>query len=184
MLNNKNKIRLLLFSCMLIIASTTMYGQNVEGFVYGKSEQDKNVTPLPGANVYWLSNMEGTSTGIDGSFSLITAPLLPAQLVISYVGYQNDTVWVKSHDEKLKIYLKGSVALKEFVVEGKQEATIVSTIKTINSEQISQKELLKAACCNLSESFETNPSVTVSYSDAITGAKEIQMLGLSGIYSQ
>jgi len=169
---------------MLIIVSTTMNGQNVEGFVYGNNEQDKIVTPLPGASVFWLVNLEGTSAGTDGSFILRTPPSLPAKLVVSYVGYQNDTVLVNSYDEKLKIILKGSIALKEFVVEGKQEATIVSTIKTINSEQIGQKELLKAACCNLSESFETNPSVTVSYSDAITGAKEIQMLGLSGIYSQ
>jgi len=74
--------------------------------------------------------------------------------------------------------------LNTVTVEGRQESTVLSTIKPINTEQLGQKELLKAACCNLSESFETNPSVNVSYSDAITGAKEIQMLGLSGIYSQ
>ena len=45
-------------------------------------------------------------------------------------------------------------------------------------------ELLKAACCNLSESFETNPSVDVSYNDAVTGSKQIQLLGLSGNYTQ
>jgi hypothetical protein len=49
---------------------------------------------------------------------------------------------------------------------------------------ISSKDLLKAACCNLSESFETNPSVDVSYSDAVTGSKQIQLLGLAGIYTQ
>jgi outer membrane receptor for ferrienterochelin and colicin len=49
---------------------------------------------------------------------------------------------------------------------------------------VTTTELYKAACCNLSESFETNASVDVSYSDAITGAKQIQLLGLSGIYSQ
>jgi outer membrane receptor for ferrienterochelin and colicins len=61
---------------------------------------------------------------------------------------------------------------------------MISTIMPLNVEQVTQKELLKAACCNLSESFETNASVNVAYSDAVTGAKEIQMLGLSGIYSQ
>ncbi|MEO6133542.1 MAG: TonB-dependent receptor [Ginsengibacter sp.] len=49
---------------------------------------------------------------------------------------------------------------------------------------MNSKDLLKAACCNLSESFETNPSVDVSYSDAVTGSKQIQLLGLSGNYSQ
>ena len=54
----------------------------------------------------------------------------------------------------------------------------------MNVEHVTERELLKAACCNLSESFETNPTVNVAYKDAVTGAKEIQLLGLGGIYSQ
>ena len=50
-------------------------------------------------------------------------------------------------------------------------------------ENISGAELHKAACCNLAESFETNPSVDMSYSDAITGARQIKLLGLDGTYS-
>ena len=49
---------------------------------------------------------------------------------------------------------------------------------------ISTAELSRAACCNLGESFTTNPSVDVSYSDAATGAKQIKLLGLSGTYVQ
>lgn len=53
-----------------------------------------------------------------------------------------------------------------------------------NSELISSAELARAACCNLGESFTTNPSVDVSYSDAATGARQIRLLGLSGTYVQ
>ena len=53
-----------------------------------------------------------------------------------------------------------------------------------NTEQIGQAELVRAACCNLGESFTTNPSVDVSYSDAATGARQIKLLGLSGTYVQ
>jgi len=60
----------------------------------------------------------------------------------------------------------------------------ISTIDPIKTEKIGEKELLKAACCNLSESFETNPSVDVTFTDAVTGTKQIQMLGLAGIYTQ
>jgi outer membrane receptor protein involved in Fe transport len=49
---------------------------------------------------------------------------------------------------------------------------------------MTEKELFKAACCNLSESFETNPSVDVSFTDAVTGTRQIEMLGLAGTYSQ
>ena len=51
-------------------------------------------------------------------------------------------------------------------------------------QKISSKELQKAACCNLSESFETNATVDVSFTDAVSGAKQIKMLGLDGIYTQ
>ena len=53
-----------------------------------------------------------------------------------------------------------------------------------NMELISSKELLRAACCNLGESFTTNPSVDVNYADAATGAQQIKLLGLSGTYVQ
>ena len=54
----------------------------------------------------------------------------------------------------------------------------------VNAVLINREELFKAACCNLGESFTTNPSVDVNYSDAATGAKQIKLLGLSGTYVQ
>ena len=54
----------------------------------------------------------------------------------------------------------------------------------VNGLIINREELFKAACCNLGESFTTNPSVDVNYSDAATGAKQIKLLGLSGTYVQ
>ena len=54
--------------------------------------------------------------------------------------------------------------------------------KSQNITMISSDELLKAACCNLSESFETNPSIDVNFSDAISGTKQIRMLGLTSPY--
>jgi len=48
---------------------------------------------------------------------------------------------------------------------------------------IDKKELLKAACCNLSESFETNATVDVSFNNAVTGTKQLKMLGLDQKYT-
>lgn len=59
-----------------------------------------------------------------------------------------------------------------------------SRYRVDNVENIGQQQLIRAACCNLGESFTTNPSVDVSYSDAATGAKQIKLLGLSGTYVQ
>ena len=57
-----------------------------------------------------------------------------------------------------------------------------SFIETQNILKVSSEELLKAACCNLSESFETNPSIDVNFSDALSGTRQIKMLGLSSPY--
>ncbi|MEN8226425.1 MAG: TonB-dependent receptor, partial [Bacteroidota bacterium] len=74
--------------------------------------------------------------------------------------------------------------LKEVVITNKAPGAFISRLDPIYTQNINGAELQKAACCNLSESFETNASVDISYSDAVTGAKQIQLLGLRGTYSQ
>jgi outer membrane receptor for ferrienterochelin and colicin len=67
-------------------------------------------------------------------------------------------------------------------VVGVKKGIKKSLTKTTNTSVVSSKELLKAACCNLAESFETNPSIDVNFSDALTGTKQIKMLGLTSPY--
>ncbi|MDR6843994.1 TonB-dependent receptor domain-containing protein [Flavobacterium granuli] len=72
--------------------------------------------------------------------------------------------------------------LKEIKVQSKRKSIQKSYTVTGNTTLITKKELLKAACCNLAESFETNPSIDVNFSDALTGTKQIKMLGLTSPY--
>ena len=72
--------------------------------------------------------------------------------------------------------------LKEIKVQGNRKSLKKSYSLTANTTVLTSKELLKAACCNLAESFETNPSIDVSFSDALTGTKQIKMLGLTSPY--
>lgn len=76
-----------------------------------------------------------------------------------------------------------SKKLKEVTVKHRRASTQISMLDPMKRELISQRELLKAACCNLSESFETTPSVDVAFTDAVSGYKQIQMLGLAGPYT-
>jgi outer membrane receptor for ferrienterochelin and colicin len=102
-----------------------------------------------------------------------------SQLVVSFVGYRTDTVSV-SNQTSIKITLQSSQQLQEVVIQGWKPSTGLDQARGINTVVMTEKELFKAACCNLSESFETNPSVDVAFTDAITGTRQIQMLGLSG----
>jgi len=163
-----------------MLISAGAFAQQISGAVLDESNQS-----LPGVNVFWAGTTIGTVTNEGGEFSINKAQKLPAKLVFSFVGYKTDTVDIHhSSSEEIKIQLKNTVELQEVTVEGKQQTTKISTMSSINIESISSGELKKAACCNLSESFETNASVDVVFSDAVSGAKKIQMLGLDGIYTQ
>lgn len=165
------------------IFSQSIYSQEIiKGKVYGIHE-NKSET-LTGASVYWMNAKTGTITEADGSFS-IEYPQKPDKLIISFIGYYADTIAISELPKKpIKIKLKPNSTLKEVEIVNKQHTTYVSKMETVHTQKISGAELHKAACCNLSESFETNASVDVHYSDAVTGAKQIQLLGLAGKYSQ
>ncbi len=139
--------------------------------------------PIRNASIHSLHNNSMVMTDTNGVFRFTTKT--PTQLVISYVGFKSDTVSITSASE-IKVILKNSSTsnLGEVIVKSKKPSTYISNLSTLNTLTITSKELTKAACCNLSESFETSPSVDVNYSDGVTGLKQIQLLGLSGSYSQ
>ncbi|MFI5133626.1 MAG: carboxypeptidase-like regulatory domain-containing protein [Chitinophagales bacterium] len=147
-------------------------------------EEDKKgfFRPLAGASAVWLGTNKGTLTDTAGIFS-IKQSITNIRLVISYTGYEPDTMTVTDARD-LKIVLASGKQLSEIKVTARQRSAYLSAINPIRTQIITEKELFKAACCNLSESFETNPSVDVSYNDAVTGSKQIQLLGLSGSYTQ
>ncbi len=74
--------------------------------------------------------------------------------------------------------------IEEVTVVQRKKGKIKSRTEAFDTEKLNSEELCRAACCNLSEAFETNASVDVAYSDAATGAKQIRLLGLSGTYVQ
>ncbi|MDC3109970.1 TonB-dependent receptor [Flavobacteriales bacterium] len=142
---------------------------------------DNKDYPIEGANIYWLNSSSGTVTGQDGKFS-IEKMQNNSELVISYIGFVNDTIRVT--DQKyLDHYMKvDDNDLDEVTVFKKKNPTQRIYSMAQNVVLISEQELLKAACCNLSESFETNPAVDVNHTDALTGSKKIEMLGLKSPY--
>lgn len=166
-------------SILLWIPFLAMSQNNIEGMVMEASPENKPLG-LAGANVYWLNSQTGSITKEDGSFDI---PFKKEynRLVISYVGFESDTLLVNS-PKKIKHWLKPSNQLNEVVVQKKREAVKKSFFSPQNVVTINSAELLKAACCNLSESFETNPAIDVNFSDALTGTKQIQMLGLTSPY--
>ncbi len=152
---------------------------NIEGMIMEANAENKHIG-LSGANVYWLNSPLGTITREDGTFN-IPYDAKYNKLIISYIGFKTDTLII---DEPIKVHhwLQPSNQLDEVVVEKKKDAVEKAFFTAQNVITVNSEELLKAACCNLSESFETNPAIDVNFNDALTGTKQIQMLGLTSPY--
>lgn len=164
------------------LANAAAEDKKLKGRVAEKSASGE-ITPISGAVVFWLNSNAGTATDEFGAFEIPYSRLNQA-LVVKMAGYVSDTITVTSSDF-IEIYLKsGSFETDEVTVTAKQQASYVDFLDVQNKLVVTQKELRKAPCCNLSESFETNPSVDVTFPDAITGLRQIEMLGLSGKYTQ
>ena len=149
--------------------------------VWGVVLDDKGF-PLVGANVYWAGTTIGVATDLDGQFKL--EPIKETnRLVTSFMGFHNDTTEVTSHSA-LTIVMVSNLLLEEVDIVERKMAVLRSRVSALQTETITGEALCMAACCNLSESFETSASVDVAYSDAATGAKQIRLLGLSGTYVQ
>ena len=173
------KLLVVLFGLALAFKSFSQ----VKGRVVEISQNKKDTTALPGVTVFWLNTSIGATTDENGLFS-ITSSTETNRLIITAVGYKSDTLSIKDTTKFLSIRLKGGVELNEVEVVYQSSGTEISYMNAIKIETLNEHSLMKAACCNLSESFETNPSVDVNFADAVTGTKQIQMLGLSGQYAQ
>ncbi|MCB4799916.1 TonB-dependent receptor [Neotamlana laminarinivorans] len=151
----------------------------ISGTIFEANNNNQNL-PLAGANVYWLNTEIGAVTNLDGEFNLPYNTNYK-KLVVSYVGFKTDTLTINEL-KPIKHWLQPSDNLDEVTVTSRKRATAKSFLSATNVMTVSSDELLKAACCNLSESFETNPSIDVNFADAVSGTRQIKMLGLTSPY--
>lgn len=164
---------------LILVPLVSLAQEVVEGKVL-EANVSSNRAGLQGANVYWMNSQIGTITAGDGTFR-IPYKTAYSKLIISYVGFTSDTLTVNG-PRVITHVLQPSNELDEVEVVKKRDAIQKTFLSTQNVVNINSAELLKAACCNLSESFETNPAIDVNFSDALTGTKQIRMLGLTSPY--
>lgn len=154
--------------------------KSVTGSVFERLED--RLEPLPGTNVYWSGTTRGVATDENGRFEIGMMPDAEI-LVFSFVGLGKDSMHVHEPMD-LEVELSNAQTIEEVKVIYRTAATYIDLKGAFDVQEMAGKELLKAACCNLSESFETNPSVDASVTDAVTGTRQIEMLGLAGQYVQ
>jgi len=168
------------------VANSTQNDSQLEGVVYGLdfADSQQDTTPVAVANVFWRDTTIGATTDEKGRFTVTRPNTEGGYLIISYVSYENDTLFVKPEDNNLVVYLDTLRLMEEFHVSVEKPNTIHVMDGAFNTESITTSGLGQLACCSLAESFENTASVDVEQSDAVSGARRIKMLGLAGFYTQ
>lgn len=161
----------------VICLKAQVHGKVVE--VSPKSD----TTVVPGVVVMWDKTSVAATTDENGNFTLPVSSVTN-KLHVQSAGYEKLLVSVNDTSKFLLLVLKSGIDLSEVEVLYYTSGTEISYLNPIKMEILNERSLMKAACCNLSESFETNPSIDVNFADAVSGTKQIQMLGLSGQYAQ
>ena len=166
-----------------LLTAAINYAQ-IKGVVRGADTLQ--TAPLKNVKITLLRAGTTVYSNEDGSFEILLGKQSPDTLLFVAKGYRTDRLVVTRADRftALNVVLVSGQLVREIVVAGGKDAHGISKLKTLHVEELTSAEFRKAACCNLSESFETNATVDVSMSDAISGAKKIQLLGLDAVYTQ
>jgi outer membrane receptor for ferrienterochelin and colicins len=168
----------LVYGLLLLCMPLSGLAQRVQGRVNNASGE-----ALQGAHLLWIGTQVGTTTDSLGQFALSTSGIREKIIVVSYVGYQTDTLSI-GNSVFLQISLQRSSELREVEIGGRRAGILISDQNPIKTEQITQAELSKAACCDLAGCFETQNTVQPQTTNVVTNAKELRILGLSGVYNQ
>lgn len=172
-------IRIFTVIAAMVAIMAPVAAQSVRGVVYDDQNQ-----PLAGAIIEWAGTTIGDICGTEGEYKINRVKGYNI-LVASFLGFRSDTVTVEPGmvDVNFSLEVDG-LNMDDVVIEGTQRGNYIASDGVEKKEMISFAGLCKMACCTLAESFENSASVTVGYSDAISGARQIKMLGLAGSYTQ
>ncbi|MEN9968003.1 MAG: hypothetical protein RIR94_172 [Bacteroidota bacterium] len=170
------------------LLGVTLLTQALQAQIRGVVQGADSVQTKPLKNVKITLLGVGTTvfSNEDGTFEILMGKQQPDTLLFVAKGYRSDRLVVTRSDRflALNVVLVSGQLVQDIVVSSQKNPHGISKMKTLHVEELTSAEFRKAACCNLSESFETNATVDVSMSDAISGAKKIQLLGLDAVYTQ
>ncbi|MDR1761970.1 MAG: TonB-dependent receptor [Bacteroidales bacterium] len=174
-----------LFLFFALILCSTLSAQNIFRAIIKDAETKE---PLTGVNAVVKEASNGGTTDQNGAVTLQNIPDGEQIIEFSYIGYetaQRHFVFPLTDNNAVTILLETAASeLDQVVVVGRLRGNYLSRLAPVQTEIITSSGLQKMACCNLAESFENSATVTVGFTDAVSGAKQVQMLGLSGIYTQ
>jgi hypothetical protein len=174
----KRKILIL----VVVLSNLIFSHENLTGIIKGQ-DPDGISTLLVGANIIWIGTTIGTTSDLNGRFEIPFAKESNI-LLVSYIGFKSEELTITNQNEIEITLAPEAKEISDVEILENSPSIQIDYLGIENKSILTSKELQKAACCTLAESFETNPSIDVSFTDAITGMRQIEMLGLAGMYTQ
>lgn len=174
------------FQCLLVVIALVLSAPILSAqYLYGQVTDMKD-TPLPDAVVVWAGTSIGAATNQEGEFALpLPADTSIKQLkLVAIFGLVRDTFFVDDLSSYWTFQVAAQVTLQEVTIMDERSGAFVSVLQPIKTEMINRTELRKAACCDLAGCFETQSTVQPTTTNVLTNAKELRILGLSGVYNQ
>ena len=168
---------------LLLIFTIIPYLNYSQDYVNGKI-LDNQLNPLINATVHWINTNSGTTTDQNGEFQIIRNNIKDNRLIVSFIGFKADTFLVNETQNTILKSLEPSNTLNTVQLKENAAGIYIDKSKALKLETITAKELTKAACCDLAGCFETQISVQAKTTNIIMDAKELSLLGLSGVYNQ
>ena len=169
----------LILACFL--ASYQVHAQSLHGKVFGKTATEKEI--LPGATVSWVGTSIGTVVNENGVFELPGESITDLRIVASAPGFLPDTMDVTGKTY-VSINLEHDGKALSGVTVRDNRGAYLSSLSAVKTEILTQRELTKAACCDLAGCFGTQATVQPQTTNVVTNAQELRILGLSGVYNQ
>ncbi|MDX2067368.1 MAG: TonB-dependent receptor [Haliscomenobacter sp.] len=164
-----------LFPCVLS-------AQSIKGKIFGQTPSGNEI--LPGATLTLVGSTQGAVSNEFGVFEISVPTDADPRLVVSFLGFKTDTVAIAGRTY-FSIYLSPDPKnLEAATVVAQQGGSFISALQGIKVEVINQKELTKAACCDLAGCFETQGTIQAQTTNLLLNSKELRILGLSGVYNQ
>lgn len=181
MIRNKRLfIRLsLVFNLILFFSIQNTQADDLKKINYTATIVDQNKKALIGASVEAPSSEINAFSDENGNFALELNPT-KQDIIIEYPGIEPLKIQIDPTTPGDTIVFNTTTELQGVEIIKRRKSTEINMLDPIKAENIGIKELSKAACCNLSESFETTPSIDVGFTDAVSGYKQISLLGLAG----
>ncbi len=159
-----------------------LFAQSIKGKIFGQTPSGNEI--LPGATLTLLGTSQGAVSNEFGVFEINVPATIEHRLIVSFLGFKTDTIAVGERTY-FSVYLSPDPKnLEAATVVAQQGGSFISALQGIKVEVITQKELTKAACCDLAGCFETQGTIQAQTTNLLLNSKELRILGLSGVYNQ